>query len=71
MDIMYTISSITTDDLVKFIGTFDILCVIINLLTNKSIWTHYDITNDFLYFLTLIGVIRIYMPSYFITKITF
>ena len=71
MDIMYTIDSITTDDVVKFIGTFDIVCVILHILTNKSIWTLYNITTDFLYFLTLIGVIRIYMPSYFIAKATF
>ena len=71
MDIMYAIYSITTDDIVKFIGTFDIVCVIFHLLTNKSIWSQYNITTDFLYFLTLIGVIRIYMPSYFITKTTF
>ena len=71
MDIMYTLYSVTIDDVVKFIGTFDIVCVIFHLLTNKSIWTLYNITTDFLYFITLIGVIRIYMPSYFITKVTF
>ena len=71
MDIMYAIDSITTDDVVKFIGTFDIVCVIFHLLINKSIWSQYDITTDFLYFLTLIGGIRIYMRSCFITKATF
>ena len=71
MDIMYAINSIITDDVVKFIGTFDIVCVILHLLTNKSIWSQYDITTDFLYFLTLIGGIRIYMLSCFITKATF
>ena len=71
MDIMYTLYSVTIDDVVKFIGAFDIMCVIFHLLTNKSIWTLYNITTDFLYFITLIGVIRIYMPSYFITKVTF
>jgi hypothetical protein len=71
MEALYLIDSITNDDVVKFIGAFDIMCVIFHVLTNKSIWTLYDITNDFLYFLTLIGVIRIYMPSYFIAKTTF
>ena len=68
---MYTVYSVTTNDVVKFIGAFDIVCVIFHLVTNKSIWTLYNINTDFLYFITLIGVIRIYMPSYFITKITF
>ena len=68
---MYTLYSVTIDDVVKVIGAFDIVCVIFHLLTNKSIWTLYNINTDFLYFITLIGVIRIYMPSYFITKITF
>ena len=68
---MYTLYSVTIDDVVKFIGAFDIVCVVFHLLTNKSIWTLYNITTDFLYFITLIGVIRIYIPSYFITKFTF
>ena len=71
MDIMYAIDSITTDDVVKFIGAFDIVCVILHMVINKSVWTQYDITTDFLYFLTIIGAIRIYMRSCFITKVTF
>ena len=71
MDIMYTLYNVTIDDVVKFIGVFDLVCVILHILTNKSIWTLYNITTDFLYFLTLIGAIRIYMRSCFITKVTF
>ena len=71
MEVLYAIDSITTDDVVKFIGTFDIVCVILHILINKSVWSQYDITTDFLYFLTIIGAIRIYMRSCFITKVTF
>ena len=56
-------NSYLTNKLIIINGICDLIMVIFHIAFGMSWWSQYNISNDFLYFATLYGFIRLLLPN--------